>query len=92
MPLCVAVIEPNRWGGGKRLPKCLECLARYGSHAKEVLPRLKDMRRNLGLLSGNATLIDKAIAEIESSTASPTLVDLKSFMARPYSVREKAKR
>jgi hypothetical protein len=92
MPLCVSVIEPNRWGGGKRLPKCLECLARYGTHAKEVLPRLKDMRRNLGLLGGNATLIDKAIADIESSTASPTLVDLKEFMARPSSVREKAKR
>jgi hypothetical protein len=83
MPLCVSVIEPNRWGGGKRLPKCLEYLARYGVHAKAVLPQLKKMRRNTGKLGDRATLIDKTIAEIEASTASPTLVDLKEFMARP---------
>ena len=88
MPLCVAVIEPNRWGGGKRLPQCLEYLARYGSHAKEVLPQLKDIRRNPGLLGGNAAVIDKAITAIEASTATPTLVDLKTFMARPTTVKE----
>ena len=92
MPLCVAVIEPHRWGGGKRLPKCLECLARYGVHAKEVLPQLKAMRQNPGLLGGSAPVIDKAIAEIEASTAAPTLVDLKAFMAHPTTVREKTKR
>jgi hypothetical protein len=92
MPLCVAVIEPNRWGCGKRLPKCLECLARYGTHAKAVLPQLKEMRRNPGLLGANADPIDKAIAEIEASTASPTLVDLKQFTARPANVREKTQR
>ena len=92
MPLCVSMIEPNRWGGGKRLPKCLEYLARYGVHAKTVLPQLKEMRRNTGKLGDSATLIDKTIAEIEASTASPTLVDLKEFMARPSSVREQTQR
>jgi hypothetical protein len=87
MALCVAVIEPNRWGGGKRLPKCLECLARYGSHAKEVLPQLREIRSKPGLLGNNAAVIDQAIAEIEASKDSPTVLDLKEFTGRPVSVR-----
>ena len=87
MPLCVSVIEPNRWGGGKRLPKCLECLARYGVHAKEVLPQLRELRRNPRLLGNNTEALDKAIAEIEASTASPTVLDLKEFMAHPSPVK-----
>jgi hypothetical protein len=82
MPLCVSVIELNRWGGGKRLPQCLGYLARYGTHAKRVLPQLLEMRRSLDKQSDSATLLDKAIAGIETSAASPTLVDLKEFMAR----------
>ena len=45
MPLCVSVIEPKRWGSDRRLPKCMECLARYGVHAKAVLPQLREIRR-----------------------------------------------
>ena len=81
MPLCVSVIEVNRWGSGKRLPKCLECLARYGAHAKVVLPQLREMRRNMGKPSDTTALLDKAIAAIEASTDSPTVLDLKEFMA-----------
>jgi hypothetical protein len=82
MPLCVAVIDINRWGGGKRLPKCLECLARYGTHAKEFLPQLRDMRRNMGKQGDSAPLLDATIAKIESTTDSPTVLDLEEFMAR----------
>jgi hypothetical protein len=88
MPLCVSVIEPNRWGAGKRLPKCLECLGRYGVHAKAVLPQLREMRRNLvktergNEQSERVQLLDKGIAGIEASTASPTLLDLKEFTGK----------
>jgi len=83
----------GRWGGGKRMPKCLECLGRYGIHAKEVLPQLQEMRRKLVQTergkgpSESVKLLDKSIAEIEASTASPTVLDLKEFMAHPSSVR-----
>ena len=93
MGLCVSVIELGRWGGGKRMPKCLECLGRYGIHAKEVLPQLQEMRRKLVQTergkgpSESVKLLDKSIAEIEASTASPTVLDLKEFMAHPSSVR-----
>ena len=75
MGLCIEVIEPNRWGSGKRMPQCLEYLGRYGAHAKEVLPQLKAMSQ------GNPD-IEKAIANINTSTASPTLVNLKDFKAK----------
>jgi len=75
MSLCVLVIEPNRWGSGKRLPKCLEYLGRYGIHAKEVLPQLK------AISQGNPD-IASAIVAINASTASPTVVDLKDFKGK----------
>jgi hypothetical protein len=89
MPLCVSVIEPDRWGQGKRLPKCLEYLGRYGTHAKAVLPQLRELRREFAKTergkepSENMKLLDKSIAAIEASTASPTVVDLKEFKTRP---------
>lgn len=91
MPLCVSVIEPNRWGVGNRLPKCLEYLARYGTHAQALLPRLQEMRQDLvrsgrgGRNGERVVLVDKAIAEIRASTASPTLVDIKEFTTNPSS-------
>jgi len=93
MGLCVSVIEFGRWGLGRRMPKCLEYLGRYGVHAKEVLPQLQEMRRKLVQTqrgrkpSETVKLLDKTIAEIETSTASPTVLDLKEFKARPSSVR-----
>lgn len=85
MTLCVSVIEPNRWGVGKRLPRCLECLARYGTHAKEVLPQLREVRGQLvkgGRAKENSEplqLVDKTMAAIQISNASPTVLDLKEF-------------
>jgi hypothetical protein len=98
MPLCVSVMEVDRWGAGNRMPKCLEYLGRYGVHAKEVLPQLREIRRNLVTTergkeqSDRVKLIDASIAEIEASTASPTMLHLKEFMAHPSSVREKTQR
>ena len=93
LPLCIYVIEPDRWGMGKRLPKCLECLARYGTHAKEYLPQLKKMRAGLAKPQlEHAAVLDKAIAEIEASKDSPTLVDVKDFIAHPTSVGSKKSR
>jgi hypothetical protein len=83
MPLCVSVVELKRWGDGRRLAKGMECLARYGVHAKAVLPELRDMRRSLKENDKNGSLLDKAIAGIEAATDSPTLVDLEDFKTRP---------
>jgi len=87
MALCLDVIELDRWGAGKRMPKCIEYLSRYGVHAREVLPKLRDMRRTLvrtergGENSDRVKFIDKTIADIEAATAKPKVVDMKEFMA-----------
>ncbi len=80
MPLCIEVIDVTRWGAGRRIPKCLEYLGRYGTHAKEVLPQLKAMRSQLGKSADTIALLDKAIAAIESSTTAPTLIGMKDFV------------
>jgi hypothetical protein len=87
MPLCVSVVELKRWGSDRRLKKGMECLARYGVHAKSVLPELREIRRSLKNNDKKGDLLDKTIAGIEASTDSPTLLDLKEFMARPGSAR-----
>jgi HEAT repeat protein len=85
MALCVSVAEPARWGAGDRLKRCLEYLPRYGTHAKAMLPQLREMQA--ALLANrshakHAVLVEKAIATIESSTAAPELVSLREFTAR----------
>jgi HEAT repeat protein len=86
MPLCISVIELDRWGSGKRLPKCLEYLGRYGVHAKEILPQLQEMRQNFVKTdrkreqSDEVKLLDKAMAEIAASKAEPKVLGLDEFV------------
>jgi hypothetical protein len=88
MTLCVDVIEPGRWGQGRRLPVCLDYLARYGGHAREVVPRLEELRREFAAAhrgrgpNESVLQLDKAIAAIEASTDSPTLVSRADFKPR----------
>ncbi len=85
LPLCLSVIEIDRWGAGNRLPKCLDYLGRYGTHAQAYLPQLREIRTSVikntrgNAKSEHVQLLDKAIAAIQASTASPTLVEIKDF-------------
>jgi hypothetical protein len=79
IPLCITVMEVDRWGGGRRIPKCLEYLARYGSHAKEVLPELKNIRATFKKPDENSALLDKIIADIESGAPAPAIIGLEDF-------------
>jgi HEAT repeat protein len=87
MALCVSVIEPDRWGTKDRMKGCLKSLQNYGASAKEVLPKLRETRTYLAKVKKSSadTLaeFDKAIAVIESSTATPTLVSVAEFKTRP---------
>ena len=89
MALCVSVMEPARWGAGQRVSKCVEYLPRYGTHAKVVLPQLREIRAQLVAATGKKAKseqveqMDKCIAAIESSTAIPTVVSLAEFKASP---------
>jgi len=57
----------------------LKTLRPYGVHAQTVLPQLKEMSRRA---RGRNKELDKLIADIETATDSPTLVDLKDYIAR----------
>ncbi|GAB6164307.1 hypothetical protein JCM19992_03070 [Thermostilla marina] len=47
MPLCIDLIEPERWGKQNRIKRCLNALALYGSAAKPLLPRLHELEETL---------------------------------------------
>ncbi len=84
MFLCVSSIE---WRWGMDLQKRMEYLARYGKNAVEVLPRLKELERELaakgrdGEPSNELKLLRKSISDIEGSKEAPELVSLKDFTA-----------
>lgn len=88
MALCISVMEPGRWGSGKRVEPCIKYLQRYGANAKAVLPQLSAVREQFATAAGGKAKsepveqLDKCIAAIESSTATPTLVNLAEFKAR----------
>lgn len=86
MALCVAVMEPERFGEKERVKVCLNYLQRYGVHAKPLLPTLQDIRTRLAKLrrpsADYLAVFDKAMAAIESSREDPTLVDLAEFKGR----------
>ena len=81
MPLCVSVMEVDRWDGG-RTGDCLKILCKYGRQAKELLPQLKELRKHVAAGCDLAKGIDATIAHIETTKDSPTLVNLKDFIAR----------
>mgnify|MGYP005843081821 CR=1 FL=1 len=47
MPLCFEVLQINRWGKARRIPRCLKALEKYGAAAKPMLPRLKKLQKDL---------------------------------------------
>jgi HEAT repeat protein len=86
MALGVALIEPDRWGERNRTGRCLMYLQRYGTNAKQLLPQLRQIRKYLAEVkkfpADKLAEFDKAVAAIESSTATPTLVSITEFRAR----------
>ena len=86
MELCVTTMEPERWGEKNRTKDCLTYLQRYGTHAKEFLPKLGEIRAYLATVkkvsADQLHLFDQGVAAIESGTATPTLLSLAEFTAR----------
>jgi HEAT repeat protein len=87
MALCVATIEPDRWGERNRSVACLTYLVRYGAHARALLPEVKRTRAYLAdvkkVPADRLAELDRLVAAIESSTETPTLVNLAEFQAKP---------
>ena len=66
----------------------MEFLSRYGKSAREVVPDLKKLVRDLEKKeegaepSDNRKILIKAIADIEASKDEPKIIPLKDFLAR----------
>lgn len=47
MPLCIEVMDIDKWGKHSRIPAALDSLEKYGAAAKEVLPQLRDLEKRI---------------------------------------------
>ncbi|MFP4058487.1 MAG: DUF6288 domain-containing protein, partial [Candidatus Brocadiia bacterium] len=47
MPLCIEIMEIHKWGKRHRISQCLKTLGRYGAAAKPMLPRLRQLEKDL---------------------------------------------
>jgi len=86
MQLCVDLMEPDRWGQNRRIPRCLGYLERYGGNAKTLIPQLKQVRQAVVKRSRRnarknpvVIAIDKTIAKIEADRKPPRLIGLKDL-------------
>lgn len=48
LPLCIDLIELDRWGADRRFTACLAALREYGASAKPALPGVREFVRELG--------------------------------------------
>jgi len=82
MDLCFEVMELDEWGKQARVERCLKALARYGGAARPVLPRLRELEKELVAhteaksLREHAETCRQLIADIE---AAPDALDLRSL-------------
>ncbi len=78
MPLCLEVIELDRWGSKRRIPQCLNALQLYGTAAKDLAPKLKELKGHLND-DKLEKLLQQTIATITSDAEPP---ELRSLLTR----------
>ncbi|MEN8678567.1 MAG: DUF6288 domain-containing protein [Akkermansiaceae bacterium] len=83
MPLCFEVMEIQKWGKAARIPRCLKALASYGGAAKPMLPKLRQLEKDLLAhrerrnLQKHIDSVGELIKKIEASKDSPELRSIK---------------
>ena len=85
MPLCLEVMEIERWGKQKRIEGCLKALQAYGGAAKPLLPRLAQLEKDLQAhqeaksLQSHLALVRATAKVISEDQNPPTLRPLASL-------------
>ena len=59
VPWCVTMVDPERWGMGNRIERCLNALRVYGGSAKSQIPRLKALQAELVQRKWNPERLEK---------------------------------
>lgn len=79
MPLCLEIMEIQRWGKSRRITECLTALQVYGGNAKPMIPELQELENQLlnhreaKRLQPQIDLTRQTIALIEADTNPPKL-------------------
>ncbi len=79
IPLCLEVMDIDKWGKGNRIPRCLNAIAQYGGAAKPLLPQLRQLELKLSKhreakkLKKNIDRLHELIETIEKEEAMPEL-------------------
>ena len=78
MELCFTVMEIDKWGKGKRVPQCLKTLGTYGAAAKPMLPRLRQLEKDMPAqgMKEEVSQVTALIKTIEDASGS---VELRSL-------------
>jgi len=88
MKLCLAVIDADRWGAGRRYQPALASLAQYGGNARHLVPEMQKMLSGMnqprkgGEIDPNVVILEKTIAAILADKNPPKLQTLAEFMAK----------
>jgi len=83
LPLCIDVIELDKWGKQDRIKSALKSIGVYGAAAKPLLPRLKQLESDLIAhreaknLQEYIAQVHAVIAELEKTTGSVELRGIK---------------
>jgi hypothetical protein len=59
MPMCITMIDPERWGMGNRIERSLNALRTYGGSARSQIPRLKALQAELVQRKWNPERLEK---------------------------------
>jgi len=82
LPLCLDLLDLQRWGKKSRIDRCLQALATYGSAAKPLLPRMRQIEQDLVShpeakgLQPSLEKLRSIIRNVEASSDIPQLIDL----------------
>jgi hypothetical protein len=81
LPLCIAMVDPDRWGMGNRIDRCLATLRAYGGAARAEIPRLRELEAQLKQRRWDPRRLESLdipglIAAIEAAPEGPALRSL----------------
>lgn len=82
MPLCIRIMDIDKWGKKRRIARCLATLETYGVAAKAVLPELRQLDKDLRshsearMLAPIAKQVQTLIGKLEVATGTMELRSL----------------
>jgi hypothetical protein len=83
LPLCISILDLQRWGKKARIQGCVEAISIYGAAAKPLLPQMRQLEKDLLAhreskgFQPEIEKLRKLIRDIDASTEVPELRGLK---------------